>query len=78
MKSMNCNQLGGACEQIFTGESFDGIAQQSQLHAQEMMGVNDSAHMEAMGRMMEMMKTEGAVDNWMSERRMEFDALPGN
>ena len=29
MKSMTCNQLGGACEEIFTGESFDDLAAQS-------------------------------------------------
>lgn len=78
MKSMNCNQLGGACEKIFTGNSFEELAQQSQMHAHEMMGSNDPAHMQAMGRMMDMMKTDGAVEDWMSERRKEFEALPAD
>jgi len=78
MKSMSCNHLGGACETIFTGETFEDLAGQSQAHAQEMMKVNDSTHMQAMGRMMELMKTDGAVENWMAQRRKEFEALPSN
>ena len=34
--------------------------------------------MQAMGRMMDMMKTDGAVESWMSERRKEFEALPAD
>ncbi len=26
MKSMTCIQLGGACEQVFSGENFDELA----------------------------------------------------
>lgn len=29
---MTCNQLGGACEQVFSGETFDDLAAQSQQH----------------------------------------------
>ncbi len=73
---MTCNQLGGACDLVFTGNSFDELAQQSQNHVKDMFGTNDAAHMEAMGKMMELMKTEGAMEAWMAERRVEFDALP--
>ena len=78
LKSMTCNQLGGACDIVFTGNSFDDLAQQSQNHGKDMFGANDAAHMEAMGKMMELMKTEGAMEAWMSERKAEFDALPMN
>ena len=47
MKSMTCNQLGGACEQVFSGETFDDLAAQSQQHGKEMYGANDGPHMAA-------------------------------
>ena len=71
---MTCNQLGGACEQVFTGESFDDLAAQSQQHAKEMFGANDGPHMEAMSKMMELMKS-GGMDSWMAARKAEFEAL---
>jgi hypothetical protein len=74
MKSMSCNQLGGACEQVFTGETFDDLAAQSQQHGKEMFGANDAPHMEAMNKMMELMKS-GEMDAWMVARRNEFEAL---
>jgi hypothetical protein len=74
MKSMTCNQLGGACEQVFSGETFDDVAAQSQQHGKEMFGVNDGPHMEAMSQMMELMKS-GEMDSWMAARKAEFEAL---
>jgi hypothetical protein len=74
MKSMTCNQLGGACEQIFSGETFDDLAAQSQQHGKEMYGANDAPHMAAMGMMMELMKS-GQMDSWMAARKAEFEAL---
>ena len=74
MKSMSCNQLGGACEQIFSGETFDDLAAQSQQHGKEMFGANDGPHMEAMSKMMELMKS-GEMDSWMAARKAEFEAL---
>ncbi len=74
MKSMTCNQLGGACELVFTGETFDELAAQSQQHRKEMFGANDGAHMAAMGAMMELMKS-GEMDSWMAARKAEFEAL---
>lgn len=74
MKSMTCNQLGGACEEVFTGESFDELAAQSQQHGKEMYGANDASHMAAMAAMMEIMKS-GEMDAWMAARKAEFEAL---
>jgi len=74
MKSMTCNQLGGACEQVFLGETFDDLAAQSQQHGKEMYGANDGPHMAAMGQMMELMSA-GEMDSWMAARKAEFDAL---
>jgi hypothetical protein len=74
MKSMTCNQLGGACDLVFSGETFDDLAAQSQKHGKEMFGVNDGPQMAAMSAMMEIMKS-GEMDSWMAARKSEFEAL---
>ena len=74
MKSMTCNQLGGACDQVFTGETFDQLAAQSKQHGSEMFANSDEAHLAAMQRMMELMN-KGEMDSWMAARQAEFDAL---
>ena len=74
MKTMTCSQLGGACDLEFSADSFDEIAAKSQQHGKEMFGTNDSAHMAAMGAMMELMKS-GEMDSWMAARKAEFEAL---
>lgn len=71
---MTCKQLGGACELTFSGESFEELAAQSQQHGKEMFGANDGPHMEAMSKMMELMKS-GEMDSWMAARKDEFEAL---
>jgi hypothetical protein len=74
MKSMTCNQLGCAFDLIFSGETFDEFAAQSQQHGKEMYAANDAPHMAAMGAMMELMKS-GEMDSWMAARKAGFDAL---
>ena len=74
MKSMTCNQLGGACDLVFSGETFDDLAAQSQKHGKEMLGANDGPHMVAMSAMMELMKS-GEMDSWTAARKTEFEAL---
>ncbi len=74
MKSMTCNQLGGACDLVFSGETFDDLAAQSQQHGKEMFGANDGPHIAAMGAVMEIMKS-GEMDSWMAARKAEFEAI---
>ena len=74
MKSMTCNQLGGACDKVFTAATFEEMAALSQQHGKEMFGVQDAAHMVAMNEMMAMMQN-GKMDEWMNARKAEFDAL---
>ena len=74
MKSMTCSQLGGACDLVFSGETFDVLAAQSQQHGKEMFGANDGPHMAAMSKMMDLMKS-GEMDSWMAARKAEFEAL---
>ena len=74
LKSMTCVQLGGACDLVFSGETFDDLAAQSQQHGKEMFGKNDQPHILAMNKMMEVMNS-GQMDAWMSARKAEFEAI---
>lgn len=71
---MTCSQLGGACELVFSGETFEELAAQSQQHGKDMFSQNDQAHVAAMSKMMEIMQA-GDMDSWMAARKTEFDAI---
>jgi len=75
MKSMKCNQLGGACETEFKGETWEEIVEQSKAHSVEMFMNGDQAHLDAKDKMMELMKQEGAMQKWFAEKKAEFEAL---
>ena len=76
MKTMTCNQLGGACECEFSAASFEEIAELSKQHGMEMFFKNDPAHLEAISNMQALMQTPGAMQEWFEEKRKEFEALP--
>ena len=76
MKTMTCNQLGGACDKAFRANSFEEIADQSKKHGMEMFQKGDKAHLEAMNKMMELMKKPDAMKVWFESKRTEFEALP--
>lgn len=57
MKSMGCSRLGGACEKEFHENTFEEIAELSKQHGIEMYQYGDTAHLEAMQIMQELMKT---------------------
>ena len=76
MKTMTCNQLGGACDKEFQAETFEEIAEMSKQHGIEMFQRNDAAHLEAANKMRELMQTPGAMEEWFESKRKEFQALP--
>ena len=80
MKTMTCNQLGGACDKEFHANSFEEIAEMSKQHGMEMFQKNDKPHLAAMHKMRELMQSEDseAMKNWMKSKQEEFDALPDN
>ena len=61
MKTMTCNQLGGACEQEFHEKSFEEMAEISTQHGMEMLHKNDPAHLAAMNDMLQLMQTPDAM-----------------
>ncbi len=76
MKTMSCNQLGGACEKEFHANSFEEMAEMSKQHGTEMFQANDEAHLNAMKKMQELMQNPAAMQNWFDNKEKEFDALP--
>jgi len=78
MKTMTCNQLGGACDLEFHAGTFDEMAEMSKKHGSEMFEQGDEAHKQAMQKMMQMMQSPDAMNEWMESKRKEFEALPEN
>lgn len=76
MKSMTCKQLGGACDKVFQAETFEEMAALSKQHGTEMFRQKDAAHLEAMGKMQDLMKSPESMQQWFSQKKKEFEALP--
>lgn len=76
MKTMTCNQLGGACEKEFTANTFEEIAEMSKKHGMEMFQKNDKPHLEAMNKMRELMKSPDAMKEFYENKIREFNNLP--
>jgi len=76
MKTMTCQQLGGACDKEFHANSFEEMSELGKKHGMEMFQKGDQAHLSAMNEMRELMKTPDAMKNWFENKRKEFDALP--
>ena len=76
MKTMNCKQLGGACNMKFHASSFEEIAELSKQHGMEMFQKQDKDHLEAMNKIQELMKQPGAMQMWFENKKKEFQALP--
>ena len=76
MKTMNCRQLGGACELEFTADTFETMAELSRQHGMAMVQQGDPDHLEAMNRMRELMQSPEDMQQWMEAKRQEFEALP--
>jgi hypothetical protein len=75
MKTMTCKELGGACNQTFSANTFDEIAMMVSKHAREMVQQADAAHIEAMNEMRQNMASPEAMKAWMDARRNAFNAL---
>lgn len=78
MKTMTCNQLGGACDIAFTAHTFDEIAEISKKHGMEMFQKGDAAHIESINKMQTLMQNPNAMGEWFENKRKEFEGLPTN
>jgi hypothetical protein len=50
----------------------------SKNHGMEMFQKGDKAHLEAMDKMQELMKSPNAMQEWFADKRKAFDALPSD
>ena len=78
MKTMSCIELGGACDKLFSAESYSEISSLSQNHGREMFEAGDEEHLKAMAIMSELMKEPINMQIWLDNKEKEFDALPEN
>ena len=76
MKTMTCKQLGGACEEKFSADTFEAMGELSKQHAMKMFEQGDEAHLKAAEEMKALMTKPGAMEEWMENKRSEFDSLP--
>jgi len=76
MKTMTCKQLGGACEEKFTAETFEEIAELSKEHGTEMFQKQDALHLKAMKEMQLLMNSPKSVQKWMEKKKELFNSLP--
>ena len=76
MKTMTCKQMGGACEETFSAETFEEMAELSKAHGMEMFQQQDAAHLAIMGEMKTLMEKPGAMEEYMAEKRRAFDDAP--
>lgn len=76
MKTMTCQQLGGACGKEFRANTFSEIADMSKNHGMEMFRKGDAQHLKAINDMMELMQNPAAMKEWLEKKKKEFEALP--
>lgn len=71
MKTLTCRELGGTCDEQFSGETFNETVQKAMPH---MMG--DDAHKTSIMSMEE--RTGENKEQWMARMQGEFDVKPEN
>lgn len=76
MKTMTCKQMGGACDETFSAETFEEMADLSKAHGMEMFQKQDAAHLAIMNEMKSVMEKEGGMEAYIAEKRRAFEAMP--
>ena len=76
MKTMTCNQFGGACDHKLTAETFEEMAELSKNHGMEMFQKGDKPHLEAMKKMQTLNTGQDAMMKWMEEKKALYNATP--
>ena len=76
MKQMTCKEVGGACDEIFSANTFDEIAKLSQVHGKEKMQQKDVPHLEAAKAMAGMMADNEKMQAWMTGMKNKFNNQP--
>lgn len=74
MKTLTCRDLGGPCDELIAGESFQEIAGKCHAHVMELINNGDEAHQAAAGAMRNASPEQQAA--MMSEYEARFNAAP--
>ncbi len=61
---------------VFKAETFEEMAELSKAHGTEMFKAQDPAHLEAMSKMRELMKSPEDMGKWFSQKKIDFETLP--
>ena len=69
MKTMTCKQMGGACDEAFSAETFEEMADLSKAHGMDMFQKQDAAHLAIMSDMKSIMEKPGAMEEYIAEKR---------
>lgn len=76
MKTMTCNQLGGACEFQLHGVTADEVIKAQDKHLKEIVAGGDEAHKSALKAMKGRWKHPISGMAWYKNAKRDFSALP--
>ena len=76
MKTMTCNQLGGACDLQLRGETADDVIKAQDKHLRDAVAAGDTTHEKALDEMKGRWKHPIKGMGWYKNTKKEFAALP--
>ena len=76
MKTMTCQQLGGACDLALRGETADEVIKLQDKHLKEIVASGDTAHEQARKDMKGRWKNPLKGMGWYKSTKSEFAELP--
>jgi predicted small metal-binding protein len=76
MKTMTCQQLGGACDLALRGDTADDVIKAQDRHLKEAVEGGDTTHETALREMKARWKNPLKGMGWYRATKKEFAALP--
>jgi len=76
MKTMTCEQLGGACGLSLRGETADDVIKAQDRHLKDAVAGGDETHEQALKEMKGRWKHPLRGMGWYKDTKREFAALP--
>ena len=76
MKTMTCQQLGGACDLQLHGDTADEIIKAQDKHLNEAVAAGDDTHESALKDMKSRWKRPVSGMGWYRKTKRDFAALP--
>ena len=76
MKTMTCRQMGGPCDQAFSGETADDVINAQDQHLKDRVAAGDTAHEPANKDMRGRWKHPIKGMGWYKDTKKAFAELP--